>query len=221
MHVGILGGTGPLGRGLAVRLADAGKTVVVGSRDEARADSVVADLVQSRQALAPSIRGGDNEAAAACDLVVVATPWDAALPTVSGLSAALAGKVVVSVANALVRQGREMHALVPPRGSIAAAVQAALPGSQVAAAGQHLPASVLANLGVELHADVLVCADGDDARAAAMDLFGSIAGLRALDAGSLASAAAVEAFTAVLITLNMRYKAHSTLRLSGLDGAAG
>ena len=219
VQVGILGGTGPLGRGLTARLAAAGIEVVIGSRDEARASAVAAEVVDAWVGRTLPIRGAGNEEAAAADLVVLATPWDAALPTARSLARALSGKVVVSVANALVRQGREMHALVPPRGSIAAAVQAALPGTAVAAAGQHLPASVLADLEAELAADVLVCADSDEARESTMGLFGSIAGLRPLDAGSLASASAIEAFTAVLITLNIRYKAHSTLRLEGLHGA--
>ena len=107
---------------------------------------------------------------------------------------------MVSVANALVKQGREMHALVPPRGSMAGAIQAALPGALVAAAGHHLPASELEDLDQALGADVLVCSDHPDATAAAMALIASIEGLRPLDAGSLAQAAAIEAFTAVLVT---------------------
>jgi NADPH-dependent F420 reductase len=128
--------------------------------------------------------------------------------------------VVVSVANALVKEGREMHALVPARGSIAAALQAALPRSLVSAAGHHLPAAALADLDAPLAADVLVCSDHPSATEATMELLRKVEGLRPLDAGSLASASAVEAFTAVLITLNMRYRVHSTLRLGGLDGVA-
>jgi NADPH-dependent F420 reductase len=157
-----------------------------------------------------------NEDAAGADLVVLATPWDAAVPTSRQLAPVLQGKVVVSVGNALVRQGKEMHALVLPRGSVAAGVQAALPGSPVAAAGHHLPADTLADLDAQLEADVLVCGDDVGAKSATMALFSGIPGLRSLDAGSLASAAAIEAFTAVLVTLNMRYGSHSTLRVAGL-----
>jgi NADPH-dependent F420 reductase len=216
MRVGILGGTGPLGRGLALRLAAHGTEVVVGSREADRASDVVKELLGAWPGRSLPLAAAANESAAQSDLVVLATPWDAAVPTAGQLAPLLGGKVVVSVGNALVRQGREMHALVPPRGSVAAAVQAALPGSAVAAAGHHLPAATLADLGDELEADVLVCGDSDEAKSATMALFSGIAGLRALDAGSLASAAAVEAFTAVLVTLNMRYRAHSTLRVAGL-----
>lgn len=219
VHVGILGGTGPLGRGLALRLADTGTPVVIGSRDEARAAAVTDELLAGWPTRDLPVRGAGNDEAAACETVVLATPWDAAVPTAKGLRDALAGKVVVCVANALVKQGREMHALVPPRGSVAAGVQAVLPDSSVAAACQHLPASVLADLEASLDADVLVCADGDEARRRAMELVAGVPGLRPIDAGSLASAAAVEAFTAVLITVNIRYKVHSTLRLGGIDGS--
>ncbi|MGA2520677.1 MAG: NADPH-dependent F420 reductase [Acidimicrobiales bacterium] len=217
MHVGILGGTGPLGRGLGLRLAVAGTSVTVGSRDRDRAASVVDEVLARWPGRSLAMEGGDNDAAASADVVVVATPWDAVVPTVRPLAEQLSGKVVVSVANALVKQGRELHALIPPRGSMAGAVQAELPRSQVAAAGHHLPAAELEDLDRVLGADVLVCSDHAEATASAMALMASIEGLRPLDAGSLASAGAVEAFTAVLVTLNIRYKAHSTLRLAGLD----
>ncbi len=218
MDVGILGGTGPLGRGLGLRLAGAGATVTIGSRDAGRAAEIVGTLHDTWPRRL-DMHGASNEDAAARPVVVVATPWDALVLTVRSLSGVLEGKVVVSVANALVKQGREMHALVPPRGSMAAAVQAELPGAMVAAAGHHLPASELENLDTTLKADVLVCSDHPEATASATALFGSIEGLRPLDAGSLAQAAAVEAFTAVLVTLNMRYKAHSSLALTGLEHA--
>lgn len=217
VRVGILGGTGPLGRGLAVRLAAAGTAVTVGSRDPERATAVVGEVLGQWPGRALDLTGGPNEEAAGADVVVVSTPWDAAVPTVRPLAGALEGKLVVSVANALVKQGRELHPLIPPRGSVAAAVQAALPGSRLAAAGHHLPAASLEDLDEVLGADVLVCSDQDEARARTMDLVSSIAGLRPLDAGSLASASAIEAFTAVLVNLNIRYKGHSTLRLAGLD----
>jgi NADPH-dependent F420 reductase len=215
MNVGILGGTGPLGRGLGVRLAAAGASVTIGSRDESRAGHVVAAL---HEAWGPrvDITGAANEDTVASDIVVVATPWDGVLATLAPLAARLDGKVVVSVVNALAKQGREMYALVPPRGSMAGSIQAALPGAAVAAAGHHLPASDLEDLDKTLLADVLVCSDHADATAAAMALFASIEGLRPLDAGSLAQAGPIEAFTAVLVTLNIRYKAHSTLGLTGL-----
>jgi NADPH-dependent F420 reductase len=216
VHVGILGGTGPAGRGVAVRLAEGGVRVTIGSRDAERAAEVVTELGEWVPVTKGMVEGADNAAAAGAELVVVATPWDSAIPTVRALREQLAGKVVVSMVNALVKEGREMLALIPPRGSMAAAIQAALPESLVAAAFHHLPASEMENPESGLEADVLVCSDHQEATAATMGLIEQMKGLRPLDAGSLNQAAAIEAFTAVCITLNIRHKAHSTLRIAGL-----
>jgi 8-hydroxy-5-deazaflavin:NADPH oxidoreductase len=216
MHVGILGGTGPAGRGVAVRLAAAGTEVTLGSRDADRAASVAGEVVAKWPDLRLDIRGADNEGAAGADVVVLATPWDSAIATLKPLREELAGKVVISMANALIREGREMLALIPPRGSVAAAVQAALPDSLVAAAFHHLPASEMEDLESGLEADVLVCSDYPEATVVTESLIDVMRGLRPLNAGSLNQAAAIEAFTAVCITMNMRHKAHSTLRIAGI-----
>ena len=214
--MGILGGTGPAGRGVALRLAEAGVRVTIGSRDAERAFGVVGDVMARWPGRNLALEGADNAGASGAELVVVATPWDSAVATVRALREPLAGKVVVSMANALVKEGREMLALVPPRGSVAAALQAALPDSLVAAAFHHLPASEMENLESGLEADVLVCSDHPAATAATVALVEPLRGLRPLDAGSLNQAAAIEAFTAVCITLNIRHKAHSTLRMAGI-----
>jgi len=216
MHVGILGGTGPAGRGIAIRLAHAGVTVTIGSRDGERAAAVAGQVVEQRPHLTLDIRGADNSGAAEAEVVVLATPWDSAVPTVQLVRASMVGKVVISMANALFKEGREMMALIPPRGSVAAAVQAALPESLVAAAFHHLPASEMEDLESGLEADVLVCSDHPEATAATMELTHLMKGLRPLDAGTLSQAGAIEAFTAVCITLNIRHKAHSTLRMVGI-----
>lgn len=217
MDVGILGGTGPLGRGLAVRLAAAGHTALIGSRDPARAEAVTAELRDAWPAWSLDLRGVGNAEAAAPDMVVLATPWEGAVDTVTELADALAGTVVISVGNALVRHGREAHAIVPPRGSVAAMVQAALPSARLVAAGHHLPARTLVDLDHALDADVLVCADHAEARQQVTDLLDTVPGLRGVSAGSLAQAAAIEAFTAVLVTVNMAHRVHSTVHLSGLQ----
>jgi len=115
--VGILGGTGPAGRGVAARLAGAGYSVVLGSRDAERAKGIARGLALRGEG---TVEGGTNEEAAACDLIVVATPWDSAIATTSSLRQELKGKIVISMVNALSREGREMVALYPSRGSMAA-----------------------------------------------------------------------------------------------------
>ncbi|MGH9045113.1 MAG: NADPH-dependent F420 reductase [Acidimicrobiales bacterium] len=216
MRVGILGGTGPAGRGIACRLAAAGTQVVVGSRDRSRARSVAEELVAAWPSRELSISGEDNAGAASAELVIVGTPWDAALATIGPLQDALHAKVVVSMASALVRVGRQIQAVTLGRGSMAATIQAALPTSKVSAAFHHLPADDLCDLEEGLFADVLVCADDPQAKEATMALVQSIEGLRPLDAGRLTQAQAIEAFTAVCIAVNARYKARTYLRMGGV-----
>jgi 8-hydroxy-5-deazaflavin:NADPH oxidoreductase len=216
VDVGILGGTGPAGRGVAARLAEAGVPVTIGSRDAGRAAGIAAEIVGRWPGRNLDISGAENAGAAEAEVVVVATPWDSVVATVRALREPLAGKVVVSMANALVKEGREMLALLPPRGSMAAALQAVLPESLVAAAFHHLPASEMEDLESGLEADVLVCSDHPEATTTTIGVVERMRGLRPLNAGSLSQAAAIEAFTAVFITLNIRHKAHSTLRMAGI-----
>ncbi|HVB94105.1 MAG TPA: NAD(P)-binding domain-containing protein, partial [Acidimicrobiales bacterium] len=196
-------------------LAAGGAQVVIGSRDADRATAVAEELAKTWPDHHLDLEGASNPDTASCELVVVATPWDGAVATVKPLAAALAGKVVVSMANALVKEGREFLALVPPRGSVAASIQAVLPESLVSASLHHLPASQMEKLTTPLVADVFVCSDHPRATATTAAMVDSIEGLRGIDAGSLSQAAPIEAFTAVLITVNIRHKAHTTVRLGG------
>ncbi len=213
MRVGIIGGTGPAGRGLAIRAAHAGHEVLLGSRDASRAATIAGEL---RAHAEISLSGCTNEDAATAELVVVATPWEAMVATVRPMADSLKSTVVVSMVNALVKEGREMVAVLPARGSMAATLQAAIPGARVTAALHHLPASEMEDMGSGLEADVLVCGDDPAARRLTCELIDTIDGLRAVEVGSLAQAGAIETFTAVCITVNIRYKVHSTVRLAGL-----
>jgi NADPH-dependent F420 reductase len=201
---------------VAVRLAAAGVRVTLGSREAERAVGIADEVTAKWPDLHLDIVGADNAGAAGAEVVVLATPWDSAIATLSPLRELLAEKVVISMANALVKEGREMLALIPPRGSVAAAVQATLPASFVAASFHHLPASEMEDLESGLEADVLLSSDHPHAAAVTEELIGLIGGLRPLNAGTMSQAAAIEAFTAVCITLNIRYKAHSTLRMAGI-----
>ena len=205
--------------GLGLRLAAAGSSVVIGSRDPARASEVVKEALAPWQDRELKLTGVANHEAARGDVIVIATPWDAVVQTVAPFAHDLAGGLVISVGNALVKEGREFQAISPPRGSVAAMLQATLPKSRVVAACHHLPARELRDLDGALDSDVLVCSDDPDDADAVIGMLSSIDGLRPLFAGSLASAAAVEAFTAVLVTLNLQYKAHTTLKVGGIDDA--
>ncbi len=216
MEIGLIGGTGPAGRGLALRLASVGHEVVIGSRSALRA----AELIDEMRELYPerelNMTGMTNPQAAVADTVILATPWDACAPTARELSPRLRGKLVICMANALARVGNEFHALYPPRGSIAADVQAAIPDSRVAAAFQHLPARELGDINNPMEGDVLVCADRQEAIDEAMQIVSAMPNLRPLDCGSLSNAAPIEAFTAVLLQLNRKYKTRSAVQVTGI-----
>jgi NADPH-dependent F420 reductase len=213
----LLGGTGPAGSGLALRLADAGLEVVVGSRSAERAAEVCQSLQDAWPDHTLALTGAANDKAAEADLVVVATPWDSASVTAASVADKLEGKVVVSMANALVRLGSEFMPLVPPRGSVAAHVAYSAPGARVVAAFQHLPAKELGALDHRIDSDVLICADDEDAAAEVKRLCRLIPDLRPLYAGSLANAAPIESLTAVLLQLNVRYKTRAAVRLTGIE----
>jgi NADPH-dependent F420 reductase len=216
--VGVLGGTGPAGTALAARLSSIGYSVVIGSRSSERAEEKAKEIRDAWPALNLPLRGGTNEESASCDIVVLATPWDSAATTVREHSVALRGKVVISMANALVRVGHEFQPLVPPRGSVAAHVQAAAPECRVVAAFHHLPAKELGHLGDPIDSDVLICSDNKEAIEMVSEMVRRIPGCRPLDSGELSNATAIEAFTAVLLQLNVRYKTRVAPKLNGIKG---
>ncbi len=220
MRIGVLGGTGPAGQGIALRLADAGYDVVLGSRDAARSAGIAADLRAKWGARVATLSGGTNADAAGAELVVLATAWDAAVETAAAYSVDLAGKTLIAMANGLEKGPREMRPVIPAEGSVSAAVQKAAPEARVVAAFHLIPASELGDLGHTLHTDVLVAADDDAARTTVMDLIDAMPGLRAFDAGSLANAMGIEALTAALITINIRHKGQASVHLSGVEPRA-
>jgi NADPH-dependent F420 reductase len=216
MRIGILGGTGPAGTALAARLASIGHDVLLGSRSKYRAMEAVDEIMAAWPGMHLAITGVDNAACAEAELIVIATPWDSAATTVADLAEPLAGKIVISMANALIRVGREFQPLVPPRGSVAGHVQAAVPKSRVVAALHHIPAKELGQLGHPIDTDVLICSDDPAATAVVADIVRDIPGCRPLDAGELSNATAIEAFTAVLLQLNVRYKTRVAPKLTGI-----
>lgn len=220
MRIGILGGTGPAGTALGLRLASVGYDVVIGSRTAQKAADVVSEELARFPELSDRLAAGDNAQAASCQVTVIATPWDSAAATVQENAAALEGKIVISMANALVRVAGEFQPLLPPRGSVAAHVQAAVPGCRVVAAFHHLPAKELGHLGSPIDSDVLICSDDDAALREVSEIVSRIPGCRPLDAGQLSNATAIEAFTAVLLQLNVRYKTRVAPKLTGIRSSS-
>jgi NADPH-dependent F420 reductase len=224
VRIGILGGTGPAGGALAARLASVGYDVVVGSRSKYRAMEAVDILLERWSDRGLTIGSGDNAAAADTDVVVIATPWDGATQTAVSVERHLRGKVVISMANALTKLGKEFQPLVPPRGSVAASVQAAVPQCLVAAALHHVPAKELGDLSEPIESDVLICSDHTSALETTSEIVAKIPNMRPLNAGELAMATPIESFTAVLLQLNMHYKTRVAVKLTGIpelaDGTA-
>lgn len=218
MHIGVLGATGPAGRGLAARLAAGGHDVVAGSRDPSRADAVVGDLRDRWGDRVAGLTAGSNADAADAGLVVVATTWEGAVDTVSAFAPALAGKVVIAMANGLEKVGREFRPVLPEGRSLSEGMQAAAPEARVVAAFQHVPAAAFAALDQPIESDVIVCGDDDAARDVVLGLVAGIPVLRAFDGGSLVNAIGIEAFAATLLTCNLRHSGKGTLRLLGLEG---
>ena len=211
--VAVLGGTGPQGRGLARRFAAAGITVVIGSRSAERAADTAAELATATDG---AITGADNAgAAAAGDIVVVAVPWDGHGELLAGLAAVLVGKVVVDCVNPLGFDKQGAYALPVDEGSAAQQAAALLPDSTVVGAFHNVSAVLLDDPAVEkVDTDVLVLGDVREATDLIQALADTIPGVRGVYGGRLRNAHQVEAFTANLISVNRRYKAHSGLRVT-------
>jgi len=204
---------------MAARLAQSGINVLVGSRDVVKAEHTVDELRDKwGDRLVGRLRPVDNAAAAERpDLVVLATSAEATVLTAIEHRARIRGKTVVSMANGMRKVDGGFSPVISPLGSIAQEVAAAAPEAIIVAAFQHLPAPHLNDPEHKLGDDVLVCSDDTDARKRVEELITHMPNLRAVDAGPLGNASALEALTAVLVTVNIRYKTHAGLRLTGID----
>jgi len=216
LTIGILGGTGPQGRGLAYRWALGGLSVVIGSRDARRAEHTTA-LLRER-AGSQRVRGMDNAGCAAeSDLVVVAVPFDGHARLLQPLRQPLAGTIVIDCVNPLGFDNRGPCLRAVPEGSAAAQAQALLPESRVTAAFHHVSAVLLDDPEVSsLDIDVLVLGDDREATDLVCALAAVIPGMRGIYGGRLRNASQVEALTANLIAINRRYHTHAGIRITGI-----
>ncbi|WP_328317150.1 NADPH-dependent F420 reductase [Streptomyces sp. NBC_00388] len=207
--VGVLGGTGDQGRGLAYRLARAGQRVIVGSRAEERAQAAAGELGHGVEG------AGNAECARRSDVVIVAVPWDGHAKTLESLRAELTGKLVVDCVNPLGFDKKGAYALKPEEGSAAEQAAALLPEARVTAAFHHLSAVLLQDPEIaEIDTDVMVLGEERADVEIVQALAGRIAGMRGVFAGRLRNAHQVESLVANLISVNRRYKAHAGLRVT-------
>lgn len=214
--VGVVGGTGPQGKGLAFRFALAGHHVVLGSRSHERAEAAAAELRSA--APGTSITGMDNIAVAeASDIVLLAVPYEGHRELVTALAPGLAGRIVVSCVNPLGFDAKGPFGLPVDAGSAAEEAQQIVPGARLVGAFHHVSAASLLAGSVPLtHEQVLVCGDDADAKSAVMELARAVTGHRGVDAGPLRLARHLEPLTAVLIAINGRYRVRSGMAITGL-----
>ncbi len=223
MRIAIIGGTGREGRGLALRWARAGHEVAVGSRDAERARARAAEL--SGEGLGTGtgqgqgqgkIGGGDNAwAVAQSEVAVLTVPYGAHAETLRGLKEVLIGRILIDLTVPL-KPPKISEVHLPEGQAAALEAQAILgEGTQVAAALHHVSSAHLSDAEHAVEGDVLVCGDSAEAKAAAIALVGDL-GARALDAGPLRNAIALEALTPVLLGLNKRYRGNSSIRFLGI-----
>jgi 8-hydroxy-5-deazaflavin:NADPH oxidoreductase len=216
VKVGILGGTGPQGRGLARRFAAADHDVLIGSRNAERGQLLAAE--DARADRSGRITGGSNsDVAAAAELVIVAVPYAGHAALLSALTTELAGKIVVDCVNPLGFDHQGPFPIRVPAGSAAEEAQQMLPNSTVIAAFHHVSAVLLDDPTIDHFADdVLVLGEDREAVAVVCQLASAIPGVRGIYAGRLRNAAQVEALTANLIAINRRYKTHAGIAITGV-----
>lgn len=220
--VAVIGGTGPQGKGLGYRFARHGHDIVLGSRAAEKAEVVAAEVTERLAGVegAGSARGAANEdAVAAADVVLLAVPYDGHDELVASLAGALAGKTVISCVNPLAFDKRGAHGRVINGGEGSAAESAAglAPEATVVGAFHNVSAVGLWAEEEFLDEDVIVVGDSVEGKQVAIDLAASVTGRPGIDGGKLRLARVLEPFTAVLISINRKYKAHSGIRVTGLD----
>jgi NADPH-dependent F420 reductase len=218
-RIAIVGGTGPEGLGLGLRFALCGEEVRIGSRQAGRAVAAVDEAQAKLKAVRCEARVSAHENAAAvdgADIVVLAFPYAGVTDLLPQLAPKLAGKLVLDVVNPLVRRNGVFR-LADVGGSAAEEIQRVLPGVSVVSAFKNQSAEELMRVEEPLEGDVLVCSDDARARARVLDLVRRIPNLRAIDAGGLINARSLEALTALLLNLNQRHRAITSIRILGLD----
>ena len=221
--IAILGGTGPEGLGLALRWAQAGETVVIGSRDAQRAQAA-AEKIKAKAGPQAQVSGAENSAACtAADIVVLTVPFEGHAVLLKQIKPALRpGAVVIDTVVPLASSvgGRATRTLGVWQGSAAQEAAELVPQGVAVVAAFHNASADAMNADGPVDCDVIVCSDDPTATQTVRALAAKIPGIRAIDGGKLENARIVEQITALLIALNIRHKAHSGIRITGLPEAS-
>ena len=218
--IGFIGGTGPEGLGLAMRLAMAGERVLIGSRRIERADDAaqtVRDAVSAAGGTPDTGGGVNRDVVEQSDVVIIVVPFDGHEATLNDLRQAIGDKLVIDAAVPLTMENRVPGISDVPQGSATEQAQALLPEARVVGAFHNLSARKLQQLSNPMEGDVLITADDAEAKQAVIDLVGKMPELRPIDAGPLSMSKFVEDLTALIIGMNMRYKTQAAVRMVGID----
>jgi NADPH-dependent F420 reductase len=212
--IGIIGGTGPEGKGLAARFAQAGMEVLIGSRSTERGEEAANDV---RERAGGNVRGTTNaEAARVADIVVVTVPYSGQADTLSALKDEIGSRIVVSTVVPMQFSPGRVEMLMLEDGSAAQEAQRLLPDARVVGAYQNLAARKLFDLDHDLDGDVVVCSDDKEALREVIWLTEQIPGLRGINGGPLSACHYVEGITALLVHVNRNYKAETSVRIVGV-----
>jgi 8-hydroxy-5-deazaflavin:NADPH oxidoreductase len=221
--IAVIGGTGPAGRGLALRWARAGETIILGSRDAERARQAAAAIQQKLGGQA-SISGMENgEACAAADILMLTVPFEGQAALLKQLKPAIsAGSILIDATVPLAASvgGRASRTLGVWQGSAAQQTAELVPREVSVVAAFHNLSAELLEGDAPLDCDVIVCSDDPDAAQLTRELAAKIPGVRALDGGKLENSRTVEQITALLIGMNLRHKGHAGIRITGLPPSA-
>lgn len=209
-----LGGTGPEGRGLALRFALAGENVFIGSRSTERG-------IQAAQSLKTIAKmdadGGTNEQAAKMgDVIFAAMPYGGQRATLESVKGSLHGKILINVVAPLSFNRGKISTIKIEEGSAAVQAQETVPEAKVVGAFHNISAEDLLIPAKNIDSDVIVCADDEVSKSYVMNLSEKIESIRGIDGGALENSRYVEDLTALLLNINKVYKAHSSVRITGL-----
>lgn len=212
--ISFIGGTGPEGRGLALRFALSGEKVFLGSRKQERGEEVASSVEELAEI---EVQGGTNkQAAQSGEIIIVATPYDGHKETLNSLSNELHGKIIVDVVAPLTFSNGRISSTPVEEGSAAVQAQQILPNSRVVGAFHNISATDLLVPHKPIDSDVIVCSDDDEAKKYVIDLSEKIEGIRGIDGGKLENSKYSEELTALLLNINKIYKAHSSIRITGI-----
>ncbi len=211
--IGIIGGTGPEGKGLAARFAQAGLEVVIGSRSAERGEEAAAEV---RDVAGGSVKGATNADATAAEVIVVTLPYSGQADTLASLSNEIGSKIVVSTVVPMEFAAGKVTMLQLDDGSAAEETQRILPNARVVGAFQNLAARKLLDVSHELDGDVVICSNDKEALQQVIELAGMISGLRGVNGGPLAASRYVEGITTLLVYINRNYKTESHIKIVGV-----